>query len=96
MPYINYVNIESSMLTIWPIYHIQSNHTLYLWERLYEKVLQFFKRACYKYTNFEKKNMLPLTKQKLKLHQDAGNCYICGKRILKKLSESQRSLPSYR
>ena len=32
--------------------------------------------------------MLPLTKEELKLHQDARNCYICGKRILKKLSKS--------
>ena len=24
--------------------------------------------------NFEKKKMLPLTKEDLKLHQDAGNC----------------------
>ena len=32
--------------------------------------------------------MLPLTKKELKSHQDARNCYICGKRILKKLSKS--------
>ena len=28
--------------------------------------------------NFEKKKVLPLAKEKLKLHQDARNCYICG------------------
>ena len=33
--------------------------------------------------------MLPLTKEELKLHQDATNCYICGKRILKKLPRSK-------
>ena len=32
--------------------------------------------------------MLPLTKEELKSHQDAKVCYICGKRILKKLSKS--------
>ena len=32
--------------------------------------------------------MLPLTKEDLKSHQDAKVCYVCGKRILKKLSES--------
>ena len=32
--------------------------------------------------------MLPLTKEELKSHQDAKACYICGKRILKKLSKS--------
>ena len=33
--------------------------------------------------------MLPLTKQKLKFHQDAENCYICGKRVLKKLAKNK-------
>ena len=33
--------------------------------------------------NFEKKTMLPLTKEELKSHQDAKVCYICGKRFLK-------------
>ena len=36
---------------------------------------------------FEKKKMLVLTKEKLKLHQNAKLCYVCGKRILKKLSK---------
>ena len=38
--------------------------------------------------NFEKKEMLPLTKEKLKSHQDAKVSYISGKRILKDLSKS--------
>ena len=38
--------------------------------------------------NLEKKKMLPLTKKELKLHQDATECYVCGKRFLKKLSKS--------
>ena len=32
--------------------------------------------------------MLQLTKEELKSHQDAKQCYICGKRTLKKLSNS--------
>ena len=32
--------------------------------------------------------MLPLTNEELKSHQDAKACYICGKRILKKISKS--------
>ena len=32
--------------------------------------------------------MLLLTKKELKSHQDAKACYICGKRILKKLSKT--------
>ena len=37
--------------------------------------------------DFEKK-MLQLTKEKLISHEDVKNCYICGRRILKKLSKS--------
>ena len=39
--------------------------------------------------NFEKTKMLPLTKEELKLHQDARNCYIFEKIILQKLAESK-------
>ena len=28
--------------------------------------------------------MIPLTKEELKLHEDATNCYICEKKVLKK------------
>ena len=34
--------------------------------------------------DFEKKKMLPLTKEELKSHLDAEVCYICRKRFLKK------------
>ena len=30
--------------------------------------------------DFEKKKMLPFTKEELKSHQDARNCYICGRK----------------
>ena len=32
--------------------------------------------------------MLTLAKEEIKSHQDAKVCYVCGKRILKKLSKS--------
>ena len=38
--------------------------------------------------DFETKNMSSLTKEELKPHQDAKVYYICGKRILKKLSQT--------
>ena len=41
-----------------------------------------------KIIDFEQKKMLPLTKEVLKSHQDAKVCYICRKRIFKKLSKS--------
>ena len=37
--------------------------------------------------DFEKENMLLLTKEELKSYQDARNCYICGGTILRKLSK---------
>ena len=33
--------------------------------------------------------MLPLTKEKIKSHQDAKVCYFCRKRMLQKLAESK-------
>ena len=47
-----------------------------------------FKRAHEKYNWFWKEKSILLTKEKLKSHQDAKACYICGKRILKKFSKS--------
>ena len=38
--------------------------------------------------DFEKKEMLPLTKEEVKLLQDAKVYYICQKRTLKQLSKS--------
>ena len=32
--------------------------------------------------------MLPLREEELKSHEDARNCYICGRRVLRKLSKS--------
>ena len=40
--------------------------------------------------NFEKKGTWPLTQEEWKLHQDAKNCFICGKRILQKLVKSKK------
>ena len=36
----------------------------------------------------KRKKILPLTKEELKSHQEAKICYICVKKILKKLSKS--------
>ena len=38
--------------------------------------------------DFQKKKMIPLTKEDVKSHQDGKLCYICWKIILKKLSKS--------
>ena len=47
-----------------------------------------FKRTPENITDSKKKKILLLTKQELKSHQDAKVCYILGKRISKKLSNS--------
>ena len=55
---------------------------------MYEKILYFFKRIRKRISDFEKKRMLPLTKGERKSHHDAKVCYVCRKRILKKLPKS--------
>ena len=57
-----------SMSIIWGFDHIENKHTLY------------HGKDCMKKFDFEKKKMLPLKKEELKLHQDAKVCYICGKK----------------
>ena len=39
--------------------------------------------------DFEKRKMLPLTKEELKSHEEAKACYICGEEILKKFSQNK-------
>ena len=39
--------------------------------------------------NNNKKRMLPLTKKELKFYQEATECYICGKRFLKKFTNDK-------
>ena len=55
---------------------------------MYEKVFTSLREHAKNIIDFEKKKILPSTKEELKSHQDAKVCYICGKRILKKLSKT--------
>ena len=41
--------------------------------------------------DFEKKKVLPLTKEKVKSHQDAKVCYICGKGIFRNLHKNKNN-----
>ena len=54
-------------------------------KRLYEKFCSSLREHAKNIIDFEKKEMLPLTKEELKSYQDAKVRHICGKRILKKL-----------
>ena len=69
-----------SISTIWAFDSIENKHTLYRGE-------DCMKPFCT--SNFEKKNMLPLTEEELKSHQDAKACHICGKRILNKFANDK-------
>ena len=49
----------------------------------------FFKRTCYKCNySLEKENVI-INKNELKLHQDATECYICGKRCIEKFANKK-------
>ena len=68
--------------------HIGNKHILYPGKNCMKKFCESLREHAKIITNFENK-MLPLTKEELKLHQDARNCYICGKRILEKLAKNK-------
>ena len=72
-----------SMSTIWAFDHIENKHTLYRGEYCMKKFCTSLREHATNAINFEKRKMLLLTKKELKLHQDATECYICGKRFLK-------------
>ena len=73
------------MPTIWAFDNIENRHTSYRGEDCMKKFCTFLREHATNVIIFEKKKMLPLTKKELKSHQDARACYICGKRLLKKL-----------
>ena len=75
------------MATIWAFDHIEKKHTLYREKDCIEKFCFSLRDHKKNRIDFEKK-MFPSTKGELKSQQDAKVCYICGKRILKQLSES--------
>ena len=83
-----HIPCEYSMLTIWALDHIESKHTLYHRKDCIKKFCGSLREHAKNIIDFEKKKVLPLTKAGLKSKQDAKACYICAKKILKKLSKS--------
>ena len=63
--------------------NIYKKHTLYRGEDCIKKICESLREHAKKIIDFEKKKMLPLTKEELKSYQDTKVCYICGKRVLK-------------
>ena len=54
-----------------------------------KKVCESLKEHAKNIIDFEKKKMLPLTKEELKSYQDAKVCCICGKRFQKKFTNDK-------
>ena len=76
------------MLAILWFDHIKAKHTLNCEKDCLKKFCTSLREHAKNIIEFEKKKKLPLTKEELKSNQDPNLCYICGKRILKKLSKS--------
>ena len=76
------------MPTIWAFDYVEKKAQLISLGRLYEKFLWMFKRARVK-NSFEKKKILPLTKEGLRSYKYAKLCYVCGKRLLKKFANDK-------
>ena len=78
-----------SMSTIWAFDNIENKHTLYRGEDCMRKFCTSLRQHATNVINLEKKKMLLLTKKELKLHQDAAEYYICGKRFLRKFANDK-------
>ena len=83
-----YISCGYSMPPIWSFDNIEIKHTLYRGKGCMSKFSESLKEHVKNIMDFEKKKMLPLTKEKLKSNQYAKVHYICEKRILKGLSNS--------
>ena len=77
-----------SLSTISEFDQIEDKPTLYRGKDCMKKVCTSLSEHAKNIIDFEKKKMLPLTKEELKSHQDAKLCHTCGKRILKRLSKT--------
>ena len=77
------------MSAIWAFYHIKNKHSLYRGEGCMKKFCESLREHAKNIIDFEKKKMLPLTKNKLKPHRDAKVCHICGKIFTKKLVKDE-------
>ena len=84
-----HISCGYSMSAIWAFDRIESKHTIHHGEDCMKNFCSFLREHATNILNFEKRKLLTLTKEELKLHQDATNYQICGKRILKKFVKSK-------
>ena len=64
--------------------HIEKKHTLYRGKDCIKKFCEFLREHAKNTIDFEKKKMLPLTKEELKSHQDGKLCVTFAKNNLEK------------
>ena len=82
--YIIYTDIESLtkkigrsvMSTVTAFDHIENKHTSYRGKDCMKKFCESLREHTKMIIDFKEKNMLPLTKEKLKSHQDTKVCWI--------------------
>ena len=71
------------MSTISAYDYIGNKNTLNRGKVCMKKCCETLREHAKSIIDFEKKKMLPLTKEELISHQDGRNCCICGNRIFK-------------
>ena len=69
-------------MSIEHLVNTENKHNLYRRKDCMKNFCESLREQAKNIIDFEKKNMLPLTKEELKSHQDAKNRDICGKRTL--------------
>ena len=94
MPYLIYADIESlinehipcgySMSTIWAFDHIENKHTSYRRKDCMKKFCESLREHAKNITDFEKKQILPLTNEELESHQCWKSMLHLWKKNLKK------------
>ena len=67
------------MSIIWAFDNIGNKYTSHCGEDSIKKFCTSLREHAANLINFEKKKMLPPTKEELKSYQDAKVCHICGK-----------------
>ena len=72
------------MSTIWGFDHTENKHTLYHGEDFMKRICASLREHAKNIIDFEKKKMLPSTKEELKSHQDAKGMLYLWKRDLEK------------
>ena len=75
-----HIHCRYSKSTIWGFDYLEDKHMLYRGKDCMKKFCTSLREHAKNIIDFEKRKMLPLTKEELRSHQDRKVCYICGKK----------------